>query len=254
MSRIYDLQVRRHGLLLAGAVLALLLVPTVVDAAIFVHGDLSGTTVDFEDITEESFTDPVPLYGAPFASGDSLLFLPPSFVSSSAGAGGSDVTSGSISLTINAKPGYFISVISLSEFGDWSISGVGTSDTFVSLSGSLDVTDNTITGDTNSDALTTNVPFPQTGAGNGNFMATAGVDLIDLGLIGVTSVTVYFENILETGSEAGTSALIQKKLLGNTTLTVETIIPEPASIVVWSLLGLSLVGGSWLRRRRQAAA
>lgn len=32
------------------------------------------------------------------------------------------------------------------------------------------------------------------------------------------------------------------------------VVPEPASLVVWSLLGVLLTGGQWWRRRRRAAA
>jgi hypothetical protein len=220
--------------------------------ALTLHGDFAGGTVDFFGVTETSATDATPLYGAPSVFGNSLAFFPASFASSSSG-GSSDVTEGTLTITITAKPGFFIDKISIIEFGDFSLSGIGTSSTFASVSGALDITDLTFASGTYTDPLAVSPTMPvdlSGGPADGLFSGSAMIDLAGLGLFGVTSVFLEFENVLETGSESGTSAFIQKKLISGTTITVDTIIPEPSALVIWSLLGLSLSLGTLWRRRK----
>lgn len=223
--------------------------------AVTVYGNFAGTTVDFFGVTETSATDPTPLYGAPNVIGDSLAFLPQGFASESSG-GSSDVTDGTLTVTITAKPGYFLDKISIAEIGDYSLSGIGTAATYASVAGGIDVTDLTFASGTYSDPLAISPSMPvdlSGGPQDGLFTGSAMIDLTDLGLVGVKSIYLEFENVLETGSEAGTSALIQKKLVSGTTITVETVIPEPSAIVVWSLFGVSLTVGSWWQRRKTRA-
>ena len=63
------------------------------------YGDLNGIHIIFEQVTESSLTDPVPLFGTPTAVGDVLQFDPTQFTSSSTG-GGSDSTDGTLTMTI----------------------------------------------------------------------------------------------------------------------------------------------------------
>lgn len=223
--------------------------------AVTVHGNFAGATVDFFGVTETSATDATPLYGAPSVFGNSLAFFPASFASSSTG-GSSDVTEGTLTITITAKPGFFLDKISIVEFGDYTLSGIGTAATYASVSGALDITDLTFASGTYTDPLAVSPTMPvdlSGGPADGLFSGSSMIDLTDLGLFGVKSIFLEFANVLETGSEAGTSALIQKKLISGTTITIETVIPEPSAIVVWSLLGLSLTFGSWWRRRKTRA-
>jgi len=223
--------------------------------AVTVHGDFAGSTVDFFGVTETSATDPTPLYGAPSVFGNSLAFFPLDFASSAAG-GASDVTEGTLLVTITAKPGFFIDKISIIEFGDFSLSGVGTSATFASVSGMLDLTDLSGGSGTHSDPLAVSPSMPvdlSGGPTDGLFSGAAEIDLAGLGLFGITSVFLEFANILETGSEPGTSALIQKKLISGTTITVDTVVPEPSALVIWSVLGLLLTLGTWRSRRKRRA-
>lgn len=255
--RLQDLSSRIAG----AVVVALLLITAQAAQALTVHGDLAGSTVDFFGITEDSATDATPLYGAPSAFGDTLVFFPSAFVSSSS-EGSSDVTEGTLTVTVTAHHGFIIEKVSLFEQGDWTLSGVGTSDTFVDVSGSLSLEDLTFATGSYSDPLAVLPPGYHDltgGAGGGLFSGSAVVDLVGLGLVGVKSVDLTFTNVLESGSEAGTSALIQKKVVGDTTLTIYTgnggpVIPEPSTFAIWSLLGIAMVGGRWWRRRRGEAA
>jgi hypothetical protein len=89
------------------------------------HGDFTGDTVSFIDVSEDSTTDPdaLPLLGSPTVGGDSLDFNGISFASSP-GAGGVDMTNGNLTMGIEAQAGRAIDTISLTEAGDYTLFGV----------------------------------------------------------------------------------------------------------------------------------
>ena len=91
---------RRTSLsLFALAILAISLGASPGGATSIDYGDFVGATVEFLDVREEAFTDPVPLYGSPALIADSLSF-DPNFASSSSGAPSSDITAGTLSFTM----------------------------------------------------------------------------------------------------------------------------------------------------------
>ncbi len=87
--------------------------------ATVIHSDVSAATVNFVDISEGSPTgDPEPLYGQPIAVVDTLLFpTTASFSAASVDGAGSDQTDGKLNFMVEAKNGYFITSLSISEGG-----------------------------------------------------------------------------------------------------------------------------------------
>ena len=83
-----------------------------------------GNTVNFQNISESSSTDPLPLFGQPTGSGDQLLFQPTTFSSYSQGLA-ADQTDGHLTMTIALQPGKATSITSLvlNEEGDYTMNG-----------------------------------------------------------------------------------------------------------------------------------
>jgi hypothetical protein len=219
-----------------------------------VHGNFSGTNVDFLGVQETTTSpgDPEPLFGAPTVIGNQLLFFPTGFASTSAG-GSSDVTSSQMQMFIDAKPLSTIDQISITEFGEKDLAGVGTAATSASVSAVVDIT----VLEVNNVLLTT--PIFIAGnvmtftpdddyalPGDLGFSIWTGNLLIDIESVvdNVTRLQLTFKNILDTTSEAGTTAFIQKDVVSGPVVVIE-VIPEPGTAI---LLGLG-VAGLALRRR-----
>ncbi len=254
---------RNVGRLVCGIVLFVVAAVTVsaAKAAPLVHGNFSGVTVDFLAVTEDSTTDDVSapggaLYGAPTLVNDTLVFSTPNFAASAAG-GSSDFVNGTLTLQIQAKPGFFIERIAISEIGDYALAGIGGAGTSVSIFGALTVNDLTFSTGNYSDPISfTPGDSFSLGAGDsaGVVSGTAEVDLVnDFFLVGVTSVGITFDNNLLANSEAGTTATIKKAFEALQSITVSTspgpIVPEPSSLALASIVCASLLGWS-IRRRR----
>src|SRR5438046_256584 len=118
---------RRFRFTLAAVCLALLGIATRVRAAPINYGDFNGTNVQYLQVTEDSATDPTPLYGNPNLSGDSLSFNPSSFGSTASG-GSSDVTDGTLATTIMTYSGSSkrIHKVNFAEAGDYTLAGGAT--------------------------------------------------------------------------------------------------------------------------------
>lgn len=222
------------------------------------YGDFAGVTVMFSDVTEDSGTDPTPLFGAPTVSGDSLDFNPVSFNSTSSGAAGTDITDGTLTMMLMSTPGNFIDEIEFDEAGDFTLTGLS-GEAFASVTATffLDITEvdgvainpvNITTAmvftPSNGDwSLSADGPGPLV---NGTWSGMVNVDitqaLIDNNIpyvVGATKVSVTFDNTLTTLSEAGTSAFIAKKDVGGIGITVT---PEPASLGLLTLGALAIMG------------
>lgn len=226
------------------------------------YGDFAGTTVDYLDVTEDSGTDPTPLYGSPSVSGDTLDFDPVSFNSSSTGPGGVDITDGTLTMMIRSLPGQFIDVVQFTEAGDFTLAGLGGIGTFASVTAEffidIEEVDGVPINPVNVQAsmvftpsggdwdLLNDGPGPAVnGAWSGSLLVDITQALIDDGtpfVIGATKISVVFDNTLVTLSETGTSSFIAKKDVDGITITV---IPEPASLACM-VLGAALM----LSRRR----
>jgi len=229
------------------------------------YGDFIGNTVVFENVAEDSGTDPTPLYGAPLVSGDTLDFDPIGFESFSTGAGAIDITDGTLGLRVAAKPGNHIPFIDFSERGDYSLVGFS-GDAVATVSATFFVNVMQVDGvdhfidlgphhmgfapDGGSYALDDGGPTPiEQGVWSGNIHIDLTQELRDRGVnVGfVTLVTIVADNTLITASmEAGNSALIQKKDFSGLAIGV----PEPGTT---SILLLGAIVCSFARRIRRNA-
>jgi len=238
-----------------------------VNASPLGHGSFSGTTVDFVAVTEDSTTDDVSLpggalFGAPSLVNDTLVFSTPNFAASASGAGGSDTVNGKLTLTINAKPGFFIERIAISEVGDYLLGGFGGAGTAASVFGGLAVTDLTFSTGTFTDPVSV---LPKSTFSHatldftGTYSGAAEIDFVnDLFLVGITSVSVDFENNLMATSEAFTTSTIKTAFEALQGITVGTapgpVIPEPSSFLLAAMaVGCGAVRWRAGQRRRKSS-
>jgi hypothetical protein len=247
---------------LAGAVL---LTFTAAEATSINYGNFGPTPpgVGFLNVTESSGTDPVPLYGPPIYQPTSLTFHPTSFVSSGTG-GASDITEGQLNAIIagdlTPPNGAAIQVINLSEAGDYTLVGTGTTATGASAGAILRATVLAIDGLSVAPIALT----PVNASVGFNLVANAGLvqpwalglglnvqsQLTALGIpfqLGATRVDVVIDNALVTTSEPGSVAFVAKKQFALDLGTLPgRVVPEPGMAC---LLGLGLCG---LAARRRA--
>lgn len=204
------------------------------------YGNFNGTDVTFLNVTEDSITDALPLFGAPTPAGNSLLFFPTAYASSSAN-GTADTTSGTLTMTLVAKPGTFLKKIKITELGDYALAGIGTAATSAQVSGLLTGTD-LFNGNVYFDTLHVapkpkfTLPGDSTGPWN-------GVTEVDVTGLGITMMAIVFNNTLQTTSESGTTSFIQKKVISGPSIKID--VPAPGAVSLLGIAGLTIV-----RRRR----
>jgi hypothetical protein len=231
-----------------------------------IYSDVVGTNVSFTGIQEtSSFGDPEPLFDQPVGSGNQLLFYPPAFLATAAGAGGLDQTGSQLQLTISGNdPLDTITDVLIDEYGDATllqIPGPGTAatGTFASMSGFL-----TVTHDINGAITPVVIGFgPNAGPGVDFLVTYSPTDTYSLpGDVGTnlwsaslaidvasfvpnaTQATLSLDNDLYAYSELGTSAKIQKKVTDGPAVEI-TVIPEPTT---GALLGAGLLSLFLFRR------
>ena len=252
----------------AVVVVASMLVAAAAWAAPINHGSYAGPTVSFNNITETTAptdpTDPDELFGAPVGIADSIGFFPTAFTAGSVNGvgpyapfGAIDFTSSQLQVEIIATAmGATIDMVTLTEFGDTSLTdiGVGTGATGASVSMSGSVTILSVGGVDVPVTPARIIPF--TGVFDQDLFALPGdlgastwIGSIDVDVAAVeanvTRVMLSLDNTLTASSEVGTSALIQKKVAGGLVITV----PEPTSL---ALVTLGLLVASGFSRRRRA--
>jgi hypothetical protein len=210
-------------------------------AAMINYGDFPVPPgITFQQVTESSGTDPVPLYGppSPFATG--LDFDPIGFVSSSTN-GAADITDGQLNFGVQGQmgPNGFVAIsnLQLFESGDYTLAGVGTPATSVSAGAIMTVTVTQING--------VNVaPFnlPPSNASVG--FALGAIPVVaqpwSLGAsvtlpAGVTHAEVAINNSLLSISQPGTIAFIAKKDFRITLIPTNGNVPEPGTFVLTAL-------------------
>lgn len=230
------------------------LVCSVVSAAAIPYGNVSTSKVDFLSVVESSGTDTIPLYGPPSGFEVGLDFDPTSFVASSAGGGG-DVTDGQLNFIIDGKsagPGqvWGFTSLAISEFGDYSLVGTGTSVTKVIGGANVFVTVHEINGlPVAPFTVNASNSFQYDLASNGGLLKPWNNSvLLDLGPSlqagqAVTKAEVVLNNQLNAISEAGSAAFLAKKdfrvIIPDDSLEPVDVVPEPASA---ALLGLAVCG------------
>ena len=214
-------------------------------AALINYGDfpVPSAGLTFQQVTESSGTDPVPLYGPPTPFVIGLDFNPTSFVSSSSN-GGADITDGQLNFGVQgqAGPGGVVGIPSLNLFesGDYSLLGAGTPSTSVFAGAIITVTVDAING-------LPVAPFnlPQANASVGfNLVANPGISQgWSLGLNVpitlppgqmATKISVSIDNTLASISQAGTIAFIAKKDF-RISIPPRPGIPEPGTLLLTAL-------------------
>ena len=257
----------RCGLtLLAAATVCVAALAATCPATTISYGDFTGAQVVFTNVLEQSSTDPVPLFGAPIATANSLAFSPITFSSSSSNDD-ADITDSQLSLMMEAVEGRTITALEIDEAGDFTLSGSTTATATVGAAvfwTILELDGVALPGPL--PAGSTNVVFDQGAGPNGGMFELPGdvgaaqiwtgslnVDLQSFlaaeGLTGnITKLSLTLDNTLSTSSTLGSSAFVKKKeaqQVGITVLTEE--IPEPAGAVLALLVFVS--AGVFVARR-----
>jgi hypothetical protein len=239
------------------------------------YGSHMGTHVTYVNVTEDSGSDePLPLFGAPTVTGDSIDFNPVGFDAAAGPAGTSDITDSNLVFMVTAKTGSRIDSMTLNEIGAATLAGnvapgsMGTA-AAVFASGALDIHEVDFTGINH-----ISVPFSLTFSPSGGtfFLGTDGgggpifntvwtgsatLPIHDIliangygSLQGATKISIDLDNTLVAVSQLGTTATISKKDVGGVGIDIVIRqvgdIPEPAGL---SLALTALLGG-WLRSRR----
>lgn len=215
------------------------------NAASINYGNFSIAGVIFGNVTESSGTDAVPLYGPPEAFVTGLDFDPIGFVAFS-GSGGADLTDGQLNFTVASPLG--IPSISLTESGDYTLAGIGTSAT-QALAGAI-ISVRVL--EVNGVAVAPISIAPSNATVGFNLVANSG--LVQPWSLGITSniagqlpvgslatkIEVVIDNSLVAVSEASSVASISKK-----DFAINIPVPEPTSLAA-SLSFLGIAG----RRRK----
>ena len=230
------------------------------------YGTFNGADVTFQDVTEMSPNDPLPLFGEPLAAGNSLVFRPNEFYSASVDpAGGFDVTDSQLRTTITANPGMAIDAIMIEEAGDYTIIGPPGSSASAQVAGAVHIRVLEIDGlSVSGPADSTNIPFTPSGGvfdlsgGIGAAVIFEGDLLIDVtalvadsGAAGrATMLELTLDNVLGTMNQPGTAVLIKKKDIGVGARMVNN--PEPSSILLIAVGLVGLIGYTQRRRRARS--
>lgn len=213
--------------------------------------------VIYQDVTESSGTDDLPLFTAPTITGDDLDFDPKGFIASAAD-GNSDVTDGQLNFTLQVLEGAGVLSLLLSESGDFTLFGTGTAATAVSAGLSMDIdilevdhqplpepisvfASNSIVRDLVTDGPVVLAPWD-----NGVFIEFSPIltaNQIDFDL-GVTRAEIVIDDQLLATSETLSIATIAKKDFRIEPELEGIPVPEPAAAAL-----LILGGFAFLRRR-----
>jgi hypothetical protein len=229
------------------------------------YGDFMGNSVTYRNVTESN-SEPNLLFTAPTVVGDTLEFNPLNFFAEVDPGPGSDITDSEINTLVEAKPGFFIDNIQISEEGDFTLvgvpgafghAGVGAAFFFeiLGVNGVL-VGDGPI-GFASMQFTTGGGPnggqYSLPGdAGTAPWIGSAFLD-INAALAAspyagqrATSVRLSFDNTLSAAADDNASAFIKKKEIGG--IIIRTNIPEPSTLAMVALvLGAS---GMVLMRRK----
>lgn len=194
------------------------------------------------------------LFGSPTVSGNTIFFTPTDFKAVSTNGAGTVITSSTINIVVKPNQGKAITSLALTERGDYSLDGNGSSVGIggqmrvFSMNDPINVEDSSFI--TTASNLTTNDNVYH------NWTAGAGVDLTGAQWSKTSAVNMTLENILEaTTSGSGPSkAFIEKKFAG-VGITVGLVPPAsvPVPAAMW-LFGSGLLGLVGVARRERAAA
>jgi len=249
------------------ALVALGLSQTTAIAGTFHWGDIAGDDVVFVDVTENnnlanSVFAPMPGTGGPIGVGNSLHLDPQGFASQSAN-NSADVIDSTLSTTIMAAPGATIDDITITELGDYSLSGLAGGQASAEVGAAFFWTVLEV------DNVAVSLPVQATnlilGSGSGPnggiysrplddgaaviWNGAASIDVTGY-LSGqqidgsATKVRLTFDNTLLTAADDVSTAFIKKKSID---IDINTTVPEPTTAL---LMGLALAIATCAGRRR----
>jgi hypothetical protein len=227
-------------------------------AALINYGDFPVLSdgITFQQVTESSGTDPVPLYGPPTPFAVGLDFAPASFISSSSGGSG-DITDGQLNFGVQGQPGPggIVGITSLNVFesGDYSLLGAGTPATAVFAGAIIRVTVTQVNG---VNVVPFNLPVSNASVGF-NLVSNPGIAQpwnlgvgIPINLPGngvATRISVSVDNSLASLSQPSTIASIAKRDFRIVLNPTGSGLPEPGSLVLMTLG--SMIGFVYRRAR-----
>ncbi|MFA5291556.1 MAG: hypothetical protein WC496_00825 [Phycisphaerae bacterium] len=175
------------------------------------------------------------LFGDPtLVGGDTLLFSPSGFIAKSLD-GESNFITDKLVFELIAYSGFRFQSISITEYGDYQISGNGS----VNVSGNLSVENLDAAGSLNNDLVA--VPsMPVTGDNYDVYGLWSASAQVDINQPDWTYIKITLQNdLLAITTENGSIAWIEKKTLG--TAIAIRIIPEPATIAILLIGSLAFI-------------
>lgn len=202
-------------------------------------------TIEGSDVSFTYDNSLANLFGTPKVSGNSLIFAPTNFSSTSIGTSGwGDIVASQFAVTIQSLAGKTIESIGLTEKGDYKFKGPTPE---LDLSGSLTVTDLSNSVSTIKVNFIPTAPlFPETGLHN-SWDAQANVTLNNLPNPSYSAL-VNISNTLTTGAfDLKDLAFINKTFVG---LTASTVTAVPLPQAVW-LFGAGLMGLLSMSKRKK---
>jgi hypothetical protein len=208
------------------------------------YGDFNAPGVMFQQVTESSGTDPVPLYGPPTPFTTGLDFDPMNFTSTSTG-GLADITDGQLNFTIMSAPGgQPIPAIHLFEAGDYSLAGGGGNAATSVFAGAI--IHATVTQIGGVPVAPISVPPVNASFSNGlppnQIAAPWSLGLTQPLPPNATKVEIVINNSLVTTSQPSTLAFIAKK-----DFRIDIPVPEPSTLLISALAS---IGAFAFRRAR----
>lgn len=251
---------------IALSILTALVCCNVLQAASINYGtfNLPAEGIMFQNVTESSGTDAVPLYGPPDAFPIGLDFDPTNFVSTSS-AGSADVTDGQLNFTIMGLSNSFGSIgvnsVSLFEAGDYTLAGAGGLGTSVTAGAIMRATVTQINGVavTPINLIPVNASFGDSLPGavvvapwSLGLTLNVAAQMSNLGFGAdkvATKVEISVNNALVSTSETNSVAFVAKKefqIVLIPDVVGDPFIPEPSTLVLTALV----LGAASIYRRR----